>query len=218
MTLQQYLKHQGIVTGPIKKETRHSHLSLIKSMLLGNTISFGRKGYNEFGKAVHELFLQRKLQSPKKSYGLTAEEWVRVYGMVKALDTHPVVTRLVDGGTKEKLRPMTLFGVPMTYTPDDSNRKRKLVNDLKTTVCKSLEDFTISAFKYGYFRQGVTYSMGEKAKDYYIIGINKFPPYTIFLVHLQAKEFKRQMKYVEHELKWLLYFYKNYGTFKVLDI
>lgn len=98
----------------------------------------------------------------------------------------------------------------MKFTADAHGKR--VVVDLKTTRCTSAKAFIESAKKYGYFRQGKTYMLGLGLKEYWIIGIQKEFPYKVFLVCITGPEHVREMKYVEKELEFLLYFYKSYGN------
>lgn len=200
-----YLKRAGVISGPLPlKPTRHSDLSIYKSWLCGIAISFGYKAHNNFGRAVHELFL---LGRPGK-YKLTIEEVKHRKGMVQSLNSHPVVRKLMTlCPIREKRRPSILNGVKIKFTPDAHGRK--VMIDLKTTVCSSLNEFKKKAFEYGYFRQGRTYGTALHISEYWIIGIQKTPPYKVFLILLT--EHKEDVHYVDRELQFLLYFYKYYG-------
>jgi hypothetical protein len=202
-----YLKRAGVITGPcLSKCTRHSDLSIYKSWICGITVSFGYKAHNNFGRAVHELFL---LSRPGK-YKLTPDEVRHRKGMVEALNRHPVVKKLMSlCDVREKRRPCTLNGVKLKFTPDAHGSRIKVMVDLKTTVCANYKSFLKSCFEYGYFRQGRTYGTALGIKEYWIIGIQKQPPYQVYLVLIT--DHKELIHYVDRELQFLLYFYRYYG-------
>lgn len=203
-------KRAGVISGPSSKQTRHSDLSVIKTWLIGDTLSFGYKAHNNFGSATHHRWLLKKFGR----YTLAPEELQNMKAMVAALEKHPIATKLLASCTcVEKRFSTKLDGVPIGFTPDAWDRaKKKLMLDLKTTVCRTLADFVQKAFEYGYFRQGRTYMVATGVKTYYLVGIQKAPPYNVYIVWLQSPEFIDWMDYVNEELKFLLYFYQNYGS------
>lgn len=201
-----YLKRAGAISGPSLKPTRHSDLSLTKSWLCAVPITFGYKAHNNFGSAVHLQFLLNKVGKFK----LTKEEIETIKKMLAALWANPVVRKLMSVcPVREKRRPARLNGTKIMFTPDATGRVVTL--DLKTTVCRTLEEFIEAAFEYGYFRQGKTYSLALGTREYWIIGIQKQSPYKVFLVFLGDPKFRSAMDYVTRELEFLLYFYQNYG-------
>lgn len=202
--LSKYLKRAGVISGPSFSPTRHSDLSIYKNWLCGIPASFGYKAHNNFGSAVHESFLLKRLGKWK----LTHEEKQHREGMIKSLDSHPVVRKVMSMcPIREKRRPAILNGVRIKFTPDAHGKK--VMADLKTTICGSLKEFLEKCFEYGYIRQGRTYGIALKINEYWIIGIQKVPPYKVFLVLLS--EHKDFVKYCDQELAFLLYFYKYYG-------
>lgn len=197
----------GVVSGPLRVNTRHSDLSTIKTWLLGDAISFGYKAYNNFGSAVHHLWLLKR----KGNWKLTELETRQRDQMITALDGSVIATKLLSECTdRERRRGCKLNGVAIKFTPD-ANGKTKII-DLKTTACRSLKDFVAKAFEYGYFRQGKTYLLATGLKEFYIIGIQKAYPFDVYIIWLQSPEYRDRMNYVEQELDFLLYFYQNYGN------
>lgn len=201
-----YLKRAGLMTGPISKRTRHSSLSVVKTMLLqGRVIRQGYKAYNNFGSAVHLLHLKGKLGK----YKLNIIEKRARAAMVANLNAHPIVSRVMaQCPVREKQRYTKLNGVLFRFTPDAHGKSIGM--DDKTTACDTLEQFIDAAFGYGYFRQGVTYSTPLKLKEFWIFGIGKKRPHAVFPVLIQSHPEK--VRYAEQELKFLLYIYKNYGN------
>lgn len=202
-----YLKRVGATSGPSLRPTRHSDMGTTKTWLTGQPVSFGYKAHNNFGSAAHLRFLIGR----RGKFKLTIDEERRIEGMIKALNAHPVVRRLMSlCPIREKRRKgIRLNGVKINFTPDANGPT--IVIDLKTTARDTFIKFLESCFKYGYFRQGKTYSLalGRSIKEYWIIGIEKNPPHKVYLVLIN--EHKDWMNYVEHELAFLLYFYGNYG-------
>jgi len=179
------LKRARLMSGPLSKPTRHSDLSVVKSFLLGNRIvKEGFKAYNNFGSAVHSLFLVNK----RGKWKLNSVEKRHLDGMIKSLNSHVVVKHIMDQcHVREKRRGARLYSVPIRFTPDAHGKS--IGADLKTTACEDLEDFTQKAFEYGYFRQGDTYSLAVGGlKEFWIIGIGKKPPYKVMLTLLNGFE------------------------------
>jgi hypothetical protein len=207
--LKLFLKRAGVMTGPLRSPTRHSDLSRVKESLInGKIFAVGYQAYNNFGSALHYRFLLGK----RGKFKLTPMEEKQIQGMLRSLNAHPIVKRLMAECTvREKRRSVILFGVRMRYTPDAHGLRRPIkILDAKTTACNTLKDFEESAKQYGYFRQGDTYSLALKASEFWDIGISKSPPYKVFPVLIQNdKEF---MRYVREELKFLLYIFKHYGN------
>lgn len=103
-----------------------------------------------------------------------------------------------------------LNGVLVAYILDINQKHRKRGADLKTTNAKNLEDFISKAIDFGYFRQGETYKVAEGLKDFVFIGIQKEPPFNVYI--LDVSLYPEEVKYAQQELEFLLYFYQNYGV------
>jgi len=203
------------MSGPSSKRTRHSELSQIKHFLLtGRLPQAHKKVHENFGTALHEKFLEDKTTKRK----LTIVEQRTIERMIQALRKDVVVVWLMEDSIREKRLSFTIHGVPMGGTPDIKQPKPKRISDLKSTVCGSLQEFVEKAFTYGYFRQGVTYLKGTGYKEYYIIGIQKQAPFSVFIVYLQDPQFRSIMRYCEKELEFLLYIFKHYGKPNKLKI
>lgn len=220
MNLPSYLKRAGLITGPTSDVTRHSHFSMLKNILLGNHVrgeikKGGKLYFQSFGTILHELFLLRKLES--KHLKLKKKDLRTIDLMIQALYAHPVVVELMKKTVKEKTRVIKFRGLKkFSFTPD-AVQSNKIGIDLKSTVCKNLAEFVSSAFKYGYFRQGVTYSDAHKPKlkEFFIIGIQKGKPFNVYIVYLG--HYPSEVKYSKQELDFLVYYYKNYGNFIELE-
>lgn len=208
MSLANYLKRAGVTTGPLKRMTRHSELSVLKSKLLGEEVSTGYKAHNNFGSALHHEFMIRT----KHAFKLTDEEKMLVRAMIAALWANVIVKKLMERVICEKRLKFILEGVKMGGTPDIKQPHTLTISDLKTTVCATLKAFVAAAFKYGYYRQAVTYLRATGYKHYYIIGIQKAAPFNVYIVLVTTD--RDRFSYAESELEFLLYFYKNYGTIK----
>lgn len=208
MELAAYLKRAGVMTGPLKRMTRHSELSLIKSHLLGEQISLGYKAHNNFGSAVHSRWFLKK----KSKHKLTEDETKMLESMVAVWENHKIIQRLLAGCVCEKRLSTVLNGVRVGYTPDA--RHKTWTVDGKTTACTSFEQFLTSAIKYGYFRQGVQYTLPHKQKQHIIIGVEKkIGTPKVYII--DVFQYKEHVKYCQQELQFLLYIYKHYGTYKL---
>lgn len=205
------MKRAGLMTGSLlSRRTRHSELALVKTFLLGKVIKIGYNTAYNFGSAVHEEFLVNKKSKRK----LTAEEQKDLKGMMNSLRKHPIVKKLMVNLICEKRQHTELNKIKLGFTPDGLHRLLKWIIDLKTTSCQNITVFTKKCIEYGYFRQGVTYMIATKAKEFYIIGIQKSSPYKVYIVRLQ--DFKNELRYAEEELAFLLYIYSNYGIPNIL--
>lgn len=209
-----FLRGAGLVTGPSSALTRHSWLSEVKHTLFGNPVNKqrGKKDYHTFGTVLHEKFLLGKQVS--KGLKISTADKRRINFMLKSLNRHSVVKVLMKDTVREQQRVISLRGIIFSYTPDAKHNGKKLGLDLKTTVCDSVTELIQKAFEYGYFRQGATYSEAEDFEDFFIIGIQKNPPFQVFIIHIN--EHLEKYNYAKQELDFLLYFTKNYGTFKEL--
>jgi len=196
----------GVTSGPLHSSTRHSNLSLIKAWLFNEPISFGYKAHNNFGSAVHSMFLEKK----RGRWKLNNAELANMNGMIKSLHDNPIVVSLLSQcHTFEKRKHTRINDVKLSYTCDGFGKS--LILDLKTSSTTSMKAFVDSAIKYGYFRQGLTYMKATGINQYYIIGIQKSAPYQVYIVHLQSPTYKDLMVYIEAELNFLLFFYQYYG-------
>jgi len=214
LSLSTFLQRVSVTTGPLLTDTGHTRLGWVKSSLLGNNPKVGKgdkKGYHSFGTYIHEMFLLGKSKTKVK---LTILEKRMAKGMLLSLKEDVVVQKLMQNVVCEKTDLTMLLGVLIQFTPDAvSNEVTGL--DLKTTVCTDENEFIEKAFEYGYFRQGETYSQAKSLKAFYIIGISKIYPHRVFIISLA--NYKDYVSYSKEELKFLLYFYKNYGNFKKLE-
>jgi len=205
MLLSSYLKRVGFITGSLHSNTSHSRLEVIKKYLIGAKQFVGGEGFLSLGSAVHERYLE-----DKKAIALDGDEEKLASAMVKALQKHFIAQQLYKDSTREEKLYVELEGTLITFILDIHQKKKKVGADIKTTTCRTLEDFIKKAREYGYFRQGVTYSRAANLKAFYFIGVTKEINPKIFLLHIQM--FPQDIKYAEQELKFLLYFFKNYGN------
>lgn len=200
-----YLKGAGLMTGPISTRTRHSSLSIVKKALLqGYCYKEGYRAYNNFGSATHSLFLVGK----KGNWKLNIVEKRMRDGMIASLNAHPIIMKVLGQcPVREKRKLCSIMGIKLHYTADAHGKR--IGFDLKTSATTSFEDFLKSAFKYGYFRQGVTYSIPLGLKEFWIAGVSKQRPHTVFPVLIQ--HYPEFLRYARQELHFLLYIFRNYG-------
>jgi hypothetical protein len=206
MRLNLYLKRAKIITGPLAKRvnTSHSALEVILKFLTNREQFKGGEVYLHFGNACHEQFALGKHERE-----VTVIQQRALNIMCKKLHEHPVVKRLLKGAIQEVKKKTKLNGVLISYILDIHQLTTKLGGDLKTTTAKSLEEFVEKAIEFGYPRQGVTYKVAEKLKDFIFIGIQKEPPYNVYIMILS--EYPDEIAYSMEELEFLLYFFQNYG-------
>jgi hypothetical protein len=203
-----YLRQRGIVTGPRakSKNTSHSALDVILKHLTNREQFKGGETFLIFGNATHTSFLLNKSEHK----GLSRKEISYISAMCKKLWAHPVVRQLMDKAVCEKKKKRRLNGVLVAYILDINQKFLKRGADLKTTTCKTLEEFIEKAIAFGYFRQGETYKVAEGLKDFIFIGIQKEPPFNVYI--LDVSLYPQEIKYAKQELEFLLYFYQNYGN------
>jgi hypothetical protein len=208
--LQLLLKH-NIVTGPLERNTSYSRLDSLRKYLLGMEQFKGGEHFLTFGVAVHELFLEEKKEEAFK--GLSKDDQKRVIAMVKSLNSHPVVQSLMDKGISEEKQYGHLHGVEFAYIIDRKQLHLDRAFDLKTTTCKDQKDFEQKAIDYGYPKQGYIYKTLSNVKEFYFIGIQKYPPFKVFVVGTDSPVWQAEEKYAAKEIEFLTYFYQKYGNF-----
>lgn len=206
MRLPLYLKRAKIITGPLAKRvnTSHSALEVILKFLTNREQFKGGEVFLHFGNACHEQFALGKHERE-----VTVIQQRALNIMCKKLHEHPVVKRLLKGAIQEVKKKTKLNGVLISYILDIHQLITRLGGDLKTTTAKSLEEFVEKAIEFGYIRQGVTYKVAEKLKDFIFIGIQKEPPYNVYIMILS--DHPDEIEYSMEELEFLLYFFQNYG-------
>ena len=205
-TLSNYLKRAGVTTGPLssKENTSHSGCNATLRALWGLPPLPPFSAHNTYGNATHEQFLEGK-----KSYKISKDEQRMVHAAIKALNRHPLVKRLMSGSTREQKLYKKIRGVLVAYILDINNKKQRCGADLKTTSCKTINQFIKSMVEYGYFRQAVLYIWAEGLKMFFFIAVTKTHTPQVFIV--AVNNFKEEMKNAEFEVEFLLYFAKYYG-------
>lgn len=209
MKLNLYLKQRKAVSGPRakSKNTSHSALDVILKYLTNREQFKGGEQFLVFGNACHGSFLVR---ADISAYSLSVKERRYISAMCEALWKNVVVKQLMDKAICEVKKKKKLNGVLVAYILDINQKHRKRGADLKTTNAKNLEDFISKAIDFGYFRQGETYKVAEGLKDFVFIGIQKEPPFNVYI--LDVSLYPEEVKYAQQELEFLLYWYANYGV------
>lgn len=203
------LKRAGVITGPRRKHTSHSSLEGIKRDLLGLPQFKGNEKFLWFGSALHEVFLEGDYTNAYKKLG--KEDRKLIDAMVKKLNSNAIVVSLMRDSIREHKFHVFLNKVKTVVILDSKQPKLLRGFDLKSTNATSQKDFEEKVKSMGYVRQGLTYKLAAKLKHFYFVGITKTAPHHIYIVDIGAPQFKTDYKYAEAELKFLLYFYKNYG-------
>ena len=207
------LKRSGLCTGPLTRNTSHSSLEVIKKYLLGYPQFQGEEYFLKFGSALHEVFLQGIRNHYYKM--LNKEDRATVDAMVKKLNAHPIVVLLMTNSTREEKFSVKLNRVLTTCILDAKQPALRRGFDLKTTNATSQRDFEDKIKSLGYVRQALTYKLAAKLKFFYFVGITKTPPYNIYIADIDSPQFSTDMIYAQEELKFLLYFFKNYGNITI---
>lgn len=194
------------MTGPLSnKNTSASGVGEILHYLKGNAPRPAYSAENNFGSSVHERFLENKAE-----YKITKEEELLVAECLAKLKAHAVVKHLMKDAVSEQKLYRKIYGVLVAYILDIHKKKERIGADLKTTVCKTLQEFIGKAFEYGYFRQAATYIKAANLKLFFFIGITKHLGDVKVLIFC-ANDYKDHLEYAHEELRFLLYFFKHYG-------
>jgi hypothetical protein len=208
--LPKYLKRLNLITGPLIKNSSHSHLGRMRNCLLCLPQFQGEEEFLRFGSALHEVFLEGRYDTYNL---LTAVQQAKIDAMVTKLNRHAVVRNLMANSIREQKVYDFINGVELAFVLDIHQPHKSTGADLKTTTANNYNECVSRAVGYGYHKQAFVYKKLAKVKKFFFIFICKVAPYNIFIVDSDCAEFKTQLKYIEQELKFLLYLYKNYGNF-----
>lgn len=97
-------------------------------------------------------------------------------------------------------------GVPFKVKPDAMiQEKSGYINDLKSTACKTREDFIDACTNYNYWRQAWLYLTGTGCKHFSFLGVSKSAVGKTFLV--DVKNHKKEMKEAGEEALELIAMY-----------
>lgn len=203
MKLHQLLQKSGLTTGfLIGSNTSHSGLGTIKLFLFGEQPSKFPEHFKIFGNTLH-------LRCLTEYKGQGKIDVRKLEAMVKAYRCHPVVTKLMANSVREQKIYVMVSGIKMAMILDIEQPHLKQGSDLKSTVCKTLTEFIEKAIEYDYIRQGLTYKIGRKLKNFFFIGLGKNEPHDVFIFRIE--DLPQELRYAKEELDLLLYIFKTYG-------
>lgn len=141
-----------------------------------------RKPVKAFGSAVHQHLLEPQLvKGPAEGVDMA-----QVEAMIRAGRADPYLSWIVQFSKKESLR---LWEDPATGLPLKSKLdgvyKERLVTDLKTTSCRSREEFLKSCQRYHYDRQAAFYLDAISAPAahrprFCFLAIQKIKPFAVW--------------------------------------
>ncbi len=153
--------------------------------------------YFDIGTEVHAQFLENY-----KKLKLTKEDHKAVDSMIASLNSHPVVTKIMDGALTEQKFSLKLKGMPVLGYIDILPPKTS-IGDLKTTRHKNLHDFAANME----FLQAALYLAAMKRKDFYYVGIQKEPPFKVFVFNV--RQYPERLEKANKELDYLLKYVKQ---------
>lgn len=203
----QYLLEKNVITGPLEKNTSYSRLAVLKKFLLGQEQFKGGEDYLVEGNALHEVHFKNDYKNSYKQ--LSKDKQAMVVAMDKKLKAHPVVQILSEHAIHEEKQYGKLFGIEFAYILDSKQIHLNRGWDLKTTGCGSQAEFEQRVLSI-YPHQSFIYKTIEELKDFYFIGIQKKPPYKIFIV--DTAKWKEAEQYAKREIEFLCHFYQSYGN------
>lgn len=151
--------------------------------------------YYTFGKELHSRFLEKK-----KLETLSVTEEKLLKAMVKNLERHPVVNKIMEGAETEVEFNEKVNGLPVYGRIDILN---SMVADLKTTRHGRLQNFAASMD----FLQAALYTKVTKRKDFYYVGISKEPPHEVMVFNVH--QYPKRMAEAVDELNYLTKYIKR---------
>lgn len=154
--------------------------------------------YFDIGTEVHSQFLEKKKALWKT---LTPDEREQVKSMVNALNSHPVVSKLMVGAKVEQKFDTEVFGLRTVGYIDILLIKD--IADLKTTRHKNVYDFAADMN----FLQAALYRAATGRNDFYYIGIQKQLPFKVFVFNIH--QYATRVKEADLELKRLIKYVKK---------
>lgn len=203
--LQKYLIARKVVSGPPAPEEfiNNSGLSVIKRKLLGTPLYMGNERFLHVGKELHKRVLEPHLE-PKR---LVNDEETMVRNMEQSCSEHKELQKLLKGAERELTVFNRIDGVLIRGTLDI--KKKKIGGDLKTTSCRTHDEFIKKAIEYDYPRQAWIYSKIAGLDEFVFYGIQKKEPFGIFPMFMG--DFKKEVRSAEKEARFLIQFFKTYG-------
>ena len=186
-----------------KARTSHSGLSEVLRIILGLPAFNGDEAFLRVGLELHANELENKSVAK-----LSPDERKMVDGMLAALARHKWYQRMKEDTKKEKELIRKINGVKVSGWIDIL-KKEEYVIDLKSTTCPTYDDFLQKAIGYGYFRQGIIYSLLAGVKDVYFVAIQKQTPHKVFVLNIN--DYPLLIAEARQEVKFLLYYFNKYG-------
>jgi hypothetical protein len=186
----------------------NSGLSEIKRILLSGAPYLGDEVHLHLGKEVHLRSLLFRRTKRKFSKKIETD----IKGMCESLAKNSFWKILMQVCEKEKEHIRKIHGVNVKVILDLKGLKayKRLGADLKTTSCKTKEQFIKTAIeKYDYLRQGWLYKQAEDLDDFYFIGVQKHYPYKVFI--LDTADYEKEEQAIAKETLWLIELYKLVG-------
>lgn len=223
MNLYNYLISQNLIAGKPdpSANTSNSSMGATKNLLLGNRQFVGNESYLVFGSVLHEQlqFIEgHPYHVSEKVYLLSHDEVGNLIGILNNAQKNSIVKKIIANTTREQKVYHEIEGVRVAMLLDLENPKLKMGADWKSTSCSTEQDFIKKAIAYDYIRQAVLYMWARGLKKFYFIGLQKCAPFNIYI--MDVGRYTEEIAYSLQEIKFLLYFYKNYGkvyTGKVVE-
>lgn len=134
-----------------------------------------------FGNALHECILEQD-QFILEDYNLRPSEQKTLFKMRRSLALHQPFQSMLASAKKEVVKTWTdkKTGLKCKAKIDLVLHNEELA-DLKTTSATSQREFLHGLSKYEIDRQAAFYLSSGKSRRFWIIGIQKRPPYQVFM-------------------------------------
>jgi len=117
---------------------------------------------------------------------ITEQEYHLVEQMTDKLMRDSDAKALLTNGDKEQIIAWENeeYGVKCRGMLDVFNRDANIIVDLKTTQDSSYNGFASSVRKFKYYKQAAFYMDAVRADEFYIVAIEKSPPFSINIIQL----------------------------------
>ncbi|GAB3278146.1 hypothetical protein GCM10027347_52350 [Larkinella harenae] len=131
---------------------------------------------------IHHVTERAKLLEMHSSFLRWDPYW---FANMHLFETEMVVDDAIDDNT----------GVALKAKLDLFNKQYRWISDVKTTSCRSSQDFFDTFTTYGYDRQAAFYLDIYSVKGYKFkfIGIQKVKPYDVFVIDMSISDDRRRM-------------------------
>jgi hypothetical protein len=159
---------------------------MLKCYLTGKNMFYGDEFFLKFGRELHKRFLEPHRKKEK----FDPENEKHLEGMLKSLRSHPIVKFLTKDAKFEQRSRKKINGQYIKVILD-IDKDETTGADVKTTSARTYHEFLQSMKKYDYGRQGKLYSKAKNKKVFVFIGIQKKPPYQVYIVNM--KDYKHLM-------------------------